>query len=593
MNFNFILLIVFNIYSNFAIAEDIRQNQPILGVRPNCSEVPISMDALNSIATDSADMLDFLNKIPEGSLQGFTFITNSLSLHRGKKDKNGEGQVSPMWPRVLRSSIDSKITISFVCDPKNPTYGKIEIMHFDDSTKEFKMTEYDLSAKLKSSNSESRIHKNPTSCIQCHAGSTINNVVSLKPNWPEYFQWSDCKENRDIQMYGGNDDEMDIHTFRTPLPSGGTVNNCNNEDFEKSNKIEKENFLKFKEMQKDNPCFKTLPWIKKLSEDDLKRDPSLKYYPYTTSSGFNPLFPLASVSPNGRLTEAYSTLMSERILRLFKDNPDYEKVKYLLAMEAINCKIPSDMNSEILSSNSANDPQDYSNPLLNRFANHVGLKAKDWTMKFLETENPNYETGVLPISQNLGGEIIRDLQSTNPAFKNIPTDGKGRFTKPSACFNTLKGISSAGQEWCPILLNEHKKNLLQIKNTTGPCDSDNKLNSPQINEKIVPAIEKIITRLDQDSKVRGKKLVEADSKGKCVMCHTASSELLPANLRFIPSDSDKDKEKSITLIKSRKNDIGAKIETHLIEEKTMPPISNSLTDQDREDIKAYLLSLTK
>ncbi|MBY0413583.1 MAG: hypothetical protein K2Q18_05435, partial [Bdellovibrionales bacterium] len=116
-------------FSNEAITE--RSEVPF-GIRADCSEIPTDMDELGIIATKSKNMVDFLKNIPQGTLQGFTFVTNSLSLHRGKKDKDGEGQVSPMWPRVLRSSADGKLTVSFVCDPKNPTFGRVEIIHFDD-----------------------------------------------------------------------------------------------------------------------------------------------------------------------------------------------------------------------------------------------------------------------------------------------------------------------------------------------------------------------------------------------------------------------------------------------------------------------------
>jgi hypothetical protein len=167
-----------------------------------------------------------------------------------------------MWPRVLRSTIDGKVTVSFVCDEKNPTYGKVEIMYFNDQNKEFKTLELDFGhPKVKAVPLSDRVHHNPTSCISCHGGSKINNTVSLKPNWPEYFFWSDCNPERGIQMYGSSDDNMGPSSFRSRRPANSKdTSGCGDTNDRSMVEKEKVNFQNFRIKQKDNPCFQSLPW---------------------------------------------------------------------------------------------------------------------------------------------------------------------------------------------------------------------------------------------------------------------------------------------------------------------------------------------
>lgn len=108
-------------------------NRTPVTTRANCSELPVSVNQLEGLANNSSYMVEFLQKLPKGSLPSFTFVTNSLSLQKGEDKGNGRGMVNRMWPRVLRGTTDGKLTMSFVCDPENPTYGTVEIIHFDDA----------------------------------------------------------------------------------------------------------------------------------------------------------------------------------------------------------------------------------------------------------------------------------------------------------------------------------------------------------------------------------------------------------------------------------------------------------------------------
>lgn len=612
------------------------KSTPAFGVRANCSEMPTDMGELEDIAKKSSDMLDFLNKIPEGSLQGFTFVTNSLSLHRGQKDANGEGQVSPMWPRVLRTSMDGRITVSFVCDPKNPTFGKVEIINFDDKSKEFKTTEFDFGhPKGKKVEPQDRIHKNPVSCISCHAGSEVNGKTSLKPNWPEYFQWSDCEDDRGIQVYGGNDDNMQVGINRKINSSKNDRNQgCTVEKNADATLKEQENYQKFRELQKNNTCFNSLPWPdnSKVDPDSFEANWSYKYYPYSDvsqkvgydrkSGNADDLKMNYSLRSNLRLNDTYAHYMGQRNMEILKKSPNYNAVKYFLAMEQAKCRIPDSQRKrifEILPEMKFKDGyrgedafSEYS-PYLAQLSQTAGLNPTDWTMNFQDTKDAIYNAGVpngeglsgdLKIQDLVGGEVMKDLSATNPTFTNASKEmlSKGverAFGKTFSCIDDIGGGINPNNKskkfgngkLCDLLIDENEINLNNIKATGIVCADCKKVETPVVSKSLTETLEVTVSKLTADQIARGKKLVELDSKGKCVMCHSAGVDMLPKDFRFIPSELDKNKAESVAIIRARKDEIAKKIEKRLIETKTMPPMDNDLTDEDRQDVKAYLLSI--
>ena len=226
-----------------------------LGIRPDCSETPIKIGDLTKLAGRSTDMVDFLRKIPEGTLQGFTLVTNSRSLHRGKADKRGRGIVSPLWPRALRTSVDGKMTVSFVCDPKNPSYGKVEILYFDDVTNTFRGTEIDFGRPGRPVSSAHRVHSDPQSCVSCHGSARASGERPLKPVWPGYFNWNDCETNRGTSLYGGNDDNMGPDFFRAREGPPSEYTNCTEEKDRAASMRQRADFQKFrKRMPASKPC---------------------------------------------------------------------------------------------------------------------------------------------------------------------------------------------------------------------------------------------------------------------------------------------------------------------------------------------------
>lgn len=111
-----------------------------LGVRPDCGELPLNYDSIKKLAEreDITGQTDFINALPAGTLQDFTFAYKSESAQ-------GIG-VSKEFPGVVRSSSDGKLVVRYTCDETKPTYGKVEVLTFDDQTKKYKMAQFDFQA---------------------------------------------------------------------------------------------------------------------------------------------------------------------------------------------------------------------------------------------------------------------------------------------------------------------------------------------------------------------------------------------------------------------------------------------------------------
>jgi hypothetical protein len=115
-----------------------------IGIRPDCSEIPVTYDDLVNLAKKPGikSTLDFLKEMPAGSMQTFTLVHSSNSVQKEGVDTN--------WPRVLRMSADGKIIFSYTCRPEAPTYNSIEMMRFDDSVNGYKFTSINFRGKAES-----------------------------------------------------------------------------------------------------------------------------------------------------------------------------------------------------------------------------------------------------------------------------------------------------------------------------------------------------------------------------------------------------------------------------------------------------------
>lgn len=581
-----------------------------MNVRSDCSELPLGINELDQIANRSTDFIDFLRNIPEGSLQVFTFVYNSKSIQRGKF---AHGKVSPKWPRVLRTSKDGKLTMSYVCNPRNPTYGKIELLHFDDATKEFKTAEYDFNKPRRGQDTQ-RIVRNPTTCVSCHGGSSFGGTPSLKPVWPEYFQWGDCERKRGISLYGSNDDNMDPNRFRARIQSTAdkVPDSCDTEADRKAHVKETELFAKFKKKHEDNPCYNLLPWAENPDEPH-------KYYPYAINSQTrdeNGFFRYEART-NARMTDMYGHLMGQRVTQLLKKSPEYDLAKYYIALEGADCSLTSGEESELASlldgftiqrmQRTANsvlpqrDPR-LSAPFLYSFAKRVGLSDEDWSMELKRTGDPAYSAVMfrgrlgtpnggndLAVHDVVAGEVLIELQSENPVLKEADPAPLTRgitdvFGPRFSCIDDLGGgiknaLRGTDGAFCGVLRAEKDK-YIQARARRNSSRSSGDLQSARM-----PTPEGIASR--------GKSLVQSN----CTECHSATRENVrrfPESLIFLPSSFLSRDRNDIAIQKLRERKANGFMEVlnrRLIVDRDMPPEGDDLTSEDRENIRSYIRSL--
>ncbi|MCR9205016.1 MAG: hypothetical protein NXH75_10590, partial [Halobacteriovoraceae bacterium] len=295
------------------------------GLRPNCNEIPVEPEEIIELANSfpKGGMVDFLNAIPEGSLQVFTMMKETKSKQHH--------EVSAQNPRIIRTNADGSFFMSFVCDPKSQDYGKIEIMTFDRSEDRFKMATIDftnnpdskipthdemkfshLSNNEDSYKNQHRVNRNPKACLKCHSSDPTATIPDPRPLWQEYNTWPGA--------YGANDDVID-HLY-------------DEEDLESLVELKKNN--------QNNPCYQSLPMPKELSEPIPEDFGEVSYesdwlYPYQERRSNN-----YERRPNFRITDTLSRHAARRMGRLFYDSPGYEKIKIESLMGTFNCPQISD-----------------------------------------------------------------------------------------------------------------------------------------------------------------------------------------------------------------------------------------------------------
>ncbi len=607
-----------------------------MGIRSDCSELPISASQIQDIAKNSSNMEDFLKKIPKGTLQSFTFVPNTLSLHKGRAENSkAPNTVNSDWPRVLRGSIDGKMTISFVCDPKNETYGRVEIMTFDDATNEVKSLELDFGHDSRPVKPANRIHMNPEQCKSCHTSSLKQNgEPHLKLNWPEYFTWGDCDRKRGIAFYGSSDDNMgDSNRMRGATSSQKVPEGCNYQTDLVAFEQEKKDYQNFRSKQADNACFNTLPWPEGSPESLSNQDKSKDYsvYPYSKLSQATNDKGLSNYSlrTNTRFTDVYSHLTSKRNFQIVKDSPEYNAAKYFIAMEEVGCMTEADRNrmKEVLPNFDPKPTQGTErvnfdsydvrakNPILYNYSKRIGMNDADWSMEFKSEKlqnDPSYNTAIQRengthalIPNVTASEVLREIASTNPKVDSM-TKGiyeKGTrviFGEAFSCIDDLgqavkNKARNSNDPICNVLREENEINLKTEGKICTECSSG-PLNP--LSKKIADSaalMEQIKQNLTLDSIEKGKKLIQITGRGKCVMCHANQVQMLPTDFRFMPADNDPNREASIAVLKARmkEGDLLSRVHTRLINNKSMPPagIADDLTDVERGNIRDYLVSV--
>ncbi len=595
------------------------------GIRPDCTELPLSVGKLDSIANSSSDQIDFLRNIPGGTLSTFTFVTHSLSSQRGvDADGKPKGDVRPLWPRVVRTSIDGKLTLTYVCDPENPSYGKVEAIYYDDATDSLQSKEYSFHNEPGVGEGK-RVLTNSSSCIQCHGTTSVKGVASFKHVWNEYSDWGDCVRTRGIALYGSNDDNMGsgyrkrYHLSKSKYPDG-----CTEEEDIAAIEQEKTDYQNFKRLQKDNPCYQLLPWPKIPPGKEQSR--LALYYPYADDA-------LGQVSETGgdynfsrranlRITKAFSHLQAKRITKLMKDDPSYNAAKYFLAMEGAHCRekgetdqlvaclgmkldrTPTDSDPNASDIEIHNDPKS-SLPILFNYGKFIGMDDSEWNLEFKLPGVPSYRMGTaeVGIADLVAGEILRDIGKKDPSIAtqfpqltDSPETSQGG--KSYRCLDdvsapiayAVSGIST-DESLCTILRTDAMAHLDTLKKE-GKCNA---------HSASLPSSVSSVTHdpLDPASVERGRKLAMNGHKGNCTSCHsptTENSHAYPKEILFLPSGSlpASQNSRALALLKGRgAGNFFDSLKTRLVTLSDMPPkgFGQLLTPQDKTDLQSYFRSL--
>lgn len=614
---------------------------------PSCSEEKISCKEFEKLANSESvnDIVDFLKVIPKNSLQSFSFATTSLSAQAGE----GDSRVTEEWPRVIRSSTDGKLTFTYTCNPKSPTHNSIEVLCFENE--EFRT----MSLKLKKPpgiGDGSRTLHNPKACVQCHSQSTINGKPSIKPNWPEYFFWSDCKKDRGIRLFGSSDDNMSQQAFRARAHTSleKEPEGCDEERDRHEHTKEVAAFSKFKERQKDNPCYALLPWVKKSDSSNQKDNPfdfgteisSLKSqdaaYPYSVNSQSREEEGALDYKTrtNLRFNDTYSHLNARRIFNILKKSPEYNKIKYYIALESASClertdedeikkllpdfkKSKDDSSVGLFRKLFYKDIGHFNPSETHNFLYSYSLRAKlapsDWSLEYNKPGIASYNAGMpgeprdLSISEVVGGLALEDLAKNDSKIAELTkqslTNGvRNAFGDDFACIDNLgRAIkpNAKGKDniLCKTLREQKNEHFKKIKTESGCTICAEAANSPAI--QLSGQITELVTEDQIQSIARGKELIQSE-KAKCLSCHSRTPENLikrTSSFMFMPSTqlSKSDHEISQRELRSKfkEPEFKENLNTYLLKTKEMPLYKNgetdNLSDKDRQDIFQYISSL--
>lgn len=559
------------------------------GIRADCTELPFSeQEIIDAGESDQVKNInDFLQQIPEGTLETFTLVFDSRSAQ-------GVG-VSKQWPRVIRSSADGKLTMSYTCNPNSPSYGSVEVLAWDEKKKKFNMTHIDLKKAKKP-----RHEKNPKSCMNCHSKGVPNDP---KPIWDPYPEWKG--------VYGGFAERM--------------------------SSSEQNSFKNFKKLQKDNPCYK-LPWPK-------TKDKSYSNYPNLPPDGWSkkgkyraqnekkePIWNM-DLRANLKMTDNYSHLLAKRLARRIEQSPEYQKLKYLIMQDALGCD-PSNIGAAFKAKgvkpydataakddiSSRFDPRSSrGSPRLYQVAMAIGIKPSEWTMAFGKdgpAKGPEYRPAMsshrmkereMGIGEVVQGALLMGMAASDSDLKPFAKTGKGTSAtfgkRHGSCVDAMGGeiMITKGKEkedFCKLM--KDKEAMASQKSTPAQKDKTVKdeLKCPRgyfevsgnENNNLTATMLGIATGL-KVKKVKKKDLDKGKNlfASRCLRCHndTSSYKLLDEKGNF-------NKQTIMDNLSVGTNIIDV-VDSRLLEKKDMPRKTmkgkKALTDKERKMISNYLKDL--
>jgi cytochrome c553 len=280
-------------------------------------------------------------------------------------------------PRVIMYGSDAKTVITFNGDPKQPGYNQLEVMQFNDGTRQFEFRE------LTFPNPSPSLEVNPARCARCHGDHP---GAGLRPSWSQYPSWSG--------VYGENDDS---------LSASGQTHSY-------------DDFLKSKA---ENPRYRYL----------VSPPGAPAAYPFTTASAGGAVI----YRPNARLTFLLDTLNTERQAALLS-KPPYSSAVLPYIFASMRCHRDPESIKDIekiladkLDPSLTDDDDDADTDLLaDKIVSAVGLSARDWSMSYLGSPGDDYLSdpysyfeGLVDSGNFTAKRLADQLAAKNAQFKAV------------------------------------------------------------------------------------------------------------------------------------------------------------------------------
>ncbi len=146
-------------------------------------------DMLKDVGTKFNSVEDFLGGLPKELTSNFLFMGESRSFQEASVDS----------PRVILTSPNADVRLSFNTDPKQRGYNAIELSIYDPATKTYEYKEIKFPGSTSSSGTKAKVHHDPAACTLCHGNPP-------KPNWDTYNYWAgEIPFNKDFLVKGSKE----------------------------------------------------------------------------------------------------------------------------------------------------------------------------------------------------------------------------------------------------------------------------------------------------------------------------------------------------------------------------------------------------
>lgn len=456
---------------------------------------PVTADAIINFVknNDIKKIEDLLPYLPKNTRSNFT-------LMYGSRATQGSSYESP---RVVMFGENGKLVLTFNGDPSQKKFNQLELMQFNDRTKNFELHEITFPENTKSSSSAHI--SNGESCVQCHQNPP-------RPIWEKYSHWPGA--------YGGNDDDLDPNRIKKQGDMGGDNGGS-------ADQREIDGLQSFLKNRKKNARYQYL-------EVD-----NSEYGPYTFESKSKSI----EQRPNERILAYLMRLNAQKVVMEMKRNENYAKLSTILEISALNCKLDSRLKADVLKYTGITErkpgPYDYFDPLSlglihDDLLKDMGVNIEEWSLRRIPKDEDlrYFHDGFASMANMVDSLILKDTGDRDPKLKNkISFSSSNYFKSPiqvspkaTKIYLTLdkegavisdKTITDA----CPVLISKLKVQLREDKSKQVSC------NFPIVSNSLDPILRlppNQVSTLMQSTTNDKSGLAPPIALQSCISCHSNS-----------------------------------------------------------------------